>query len=90
MSGVTITLHRASFVYLYHHNLEKTAHIKLALLPQQEIGKITLKNYLHRFNFIQGKEDYKHLDGEHTVFGEIINGFNVLNKIASEPLDNKN
>ena len=35
------------------------------------------------FYFIQNKSGAHHLDGEHTVFGEIISGFNVMNKIAN-------
>lgn len=34
------------------------------------------------FYFIQAKEGAHHLDGEHTVFGEVIAGFNVLDKLA--------
>ena len=34
------------------------------------------------FYFIQSKEGAHHLDGEHTVFGEIISGFDVLDKLA--------
>jgi len=34
------------------------------------------------FYFIQDKNGGHHLDGEHTVFGEIIEGFNTLEKIA--------
>ena len=42
-----------------------------------------------QFYFIQGRADYAHLDGEHTVFGEVVKGFEVLDKIAKEPLDKK-
>ena len=34
------------------------------------------------FYFIQDKKGSYHLDGEHTVFGEIISGFDALEKIA--------
>ena len=34
------------------------------------------------FYFIEGKKGAHHLDGEHTVFGEIISGFPVLEKLA--------
>ncbi len=34
------------------------------------------------FYFIQDKNGGHHLDGEHTVFGEIIEGFDTLEKIA--------
>lgn len=35
------------------------------------------------FYIIQGKEGAHHLDGEHTVFGEVISGMPVVNKIAN-------
>ena len=35
------------------------------------------------FYIIQGKQGAYHLDGEHTVFGEVISGFGVLDKIAN-------
>ncbi|MCB0473264.1 MAG: peptidylprolyl isomerase [Flavobacteriaceae bacterium] len=34
------------------------------------------------FYFIEGKKGAHHLDGEHTVFGEIVSGFPVLEKLA--------
>lgn len=36
------------------------------------------------FNFyiVQNKKGAKHLDGEHTVFGEVISGFSTIEKIA--------
>jgi len=34
------------------------------------------------FYFIQDKKGAHHLNGEHTVFGEVISGFNTLNKIS--------
>ena len=35
------------------------------------------------FYIIQNKEGGHHLDGEHTVFGEVISGFSVIDKIAN-------
>ena len=35
------------------------------------------------FYIIQGRQGAYHLDGEHTVFGEVISGFDVLDKIAN-------
>ncbi len=35
------------------------------------------------FYIIQGRQGAYHLDGEHTVFGEVISGFGVLDKIAN-------
>ena len=31
-----------------------------------------------------------HLDGAYTVFGEVISGFDVINKIAAVPTDSQN
>ena len=41
----------------------------------------------------ENKEIYKtmggtpHLDGQHTVFGQVIEGFNVIDSIAASPVD---
>lgn len=39
------------------------------------------------FYFIQNKKGSHHLDGEHTVFGRITKGFEVMDKIASQKTD---
>lgn len=39
------------------------------------------------FYFIQATKDQSHLNFEHTVFGEIIKGLNVIDKIAAEDID---
>lgn len=41
------------------------------------------------FYMIQDKNGSHHLDGEHTIFGEIIEGLNVMEKIAKLETDNK-
>jgi peptidylprolyl isomerase len=45
------------------------------------------KSNAFEFYFIQAKKDQSHLDFEHTVFGEIINGLSVIDKIAAEDID---
>ncbi|MBJ2174521.1 peptidylprolyl isomerase [Aureibaculum sp. A20] len=45
-------------------------------------NNISKKSNPFEFYFIQAKNGAHHIDGEHTVFGEVISGFNVLNKIA--------
>jgi len=45
-------------------------------------NNISKKSNPFEFYFIQNKKGSYHLDGEHTVFGEIIDGFTTLNKIA--------
>lgn len=41
------------------------------------------------FYMIQDKRGSHHLDGEHTIFGEIIEGLSVMEEIAKIPTDNK-
>jgi peptidylprolyl isomerase len=41
------------------------------------------------FYMIQDKRGSHHLDGEHTIFGEIIEGLNVMEQIAQLETDNK-
>ena len=41
------------------------------------------------FYMIQDKRGSHHLDGEHTIFGEIIEGFNTMEKIAKLDTDKK-
>ena len=43
----------------------------------------------YEFYFVQDKRGAHHLNGEHTVFGEIVKGFDVLEKIGNEPVDAK-
>lgn len=39
------------------------------------------------FYFVQNKNGEHHLDGEHTIFGKITKGFDVLDKIAEQKTD---
>lgn len=45
-------------------------------------NNISKKSDAFEFYIIQNKNGAHHIDGEHTVFGEVISGFNVLDKIA--------
>ncbi|MBO4572001.1 MAG: peptidylprolyl isomerase [Bacteroidales bacterium] len=40
-----------------------------------------------QFYIVQDENGCKHLDGEYTVFGEVISGFDVIDKIASTSTD---
>ena len=44
---------------------------------------ISKKSNPFEFYIVQSKNGAHHLDGDHTVFGEIISGFGVLDKIAN-------
>lgn len=39
------------------------------------------------FYFVVDKKGAFHLDGEHTVYGEVISGFTILDKMSKEPVD---
>ena len=45
------------------------------------------KSNPYEFYFIQNKQGSHHLNGEHTVFGRITKGFDVLDEIASQETD---
>ena len=40
-----------------------------------------------QFYIVQDETGCKHLDGEYTIFGEVVDGLNVIDKIASERTD---
>lgn len=40
-----------------------------------------------QFYIVQNEENCSHLDGEYTVFGETVEGFDVIDRIASLPTD---
>ena len=40
-----------------------------------------------QFYIVQDAEGCKHLDGEYTIFGEVVDGLSVVDKIASERTD---
>ncbi|MDD2594846.1 MAG: peptidylprolyl isomerase [Bacteroidales bacterium] len=42
-----------------------------------------------QFYLVQDAEGCQHLDGEYTIFGETIDGFDVIDKIASIPTDSR-
>lgn len=41
----------------------------------------------YEFFIVHKREGLHHLDNEHTVFGKVIKGMNVINKIANEAID---
>ena len=40
-----------------------------------------------QFYIVQDADGCRHLDGEYTIFGEVVDGLNVIDKIASERTD---
>ena len=44
---------------------------------------ISKKSNPFEFYIIQGRQGAHHLDGDHTVFGEVISGFDVIDKIVN-------
>jgi cyclophilin family peptidyl-prolyl cis-trans isomerase len=40
-----------------------------------------------QFYIVQDENGCKHLDGEYTIFGEVVSGLNVIDKIASKRTD---
>jgi len=46
-------------------------------------NNISKKSNPFEFYIVQSKTGAHHLDGDHTVFGEVISGFHVLDKIAN-------
>ena len=40
------------------------------------------------FFIVQKKDGAHHLDGDYTIFGKVIRGMNIVDKIASTPTDN--
>ncbi|MBC8884351.1 peptidylprolyl isomerase [Flavobacterium piscinae] len=44
----------------------------------------------YEFYLVQNKNGAHHLDNEHTVFGKITKGFDVMNEIANQETDKKN
>lgn len=43
-----------------------------------------------QFYIVQDEEGCRHLDGQYTVYGQTIDGFDVIDEIASVPTDYKN
>jgi len=40
-----------------------------------------------QFYIVHKRRGAKHLDGKYTVFGEVISGFKVLDRIANDPVE---
>ena len=40
-----------------------------------------------QFYIVQGQNGANHLDGEHTVFGNVVQGMDIVDRIAQVPTD---
>ena len=48
---------------------------------------VKFKALVVEFFIIQNKNGAYHLDGDYTIFGEVINGLDVVDKIATQETD---
>ncbi|MEK9756029.1 MAG: peptidylprolyl isomerase [Bacteroidota bacterium] len=57
-------------------------------MPSSEIDNPYKLASPFEFFIVQKKDGAKHLDGEYTIFGKVISGMEVVDRIASSPTDN--
>ena len=64
-------------------------HVKgaLAAARRGDIANPFKESSGSQFYIVQNPDNCKHLDGEYTVFGETVSGFNVIDKIAGVKTD---
>ena len=64
-------------------------HVKgaLAAARRGDIANPFKESSGSQFYIVQNPDNCKHLDGEYTVFGETVSGFNVIDRIASVKTD---
>ena len=74
----------AEFVNEYYH--KKGA---LAAARKGDIANPTKASSGSQFYIVQDEMNCLHLDGQYTIFGETIKGFEVIDRIARAPVDNR-
>ena len=74
----------AEIVPTHHH--KKGA---LAAARKGDIANPLKESSGSQFYIVQSEEGCRHLDGEYTIFGETINGFEVIDAIAALPTNAK-
>ena len=67
----------ADFVKKYKHKYGAVA------AARDWVDNPTKRSTPFEFYIVQNKKGAHHLDGEHTVFGEVISGFSVIDKISN-------
>jgi peptidylprolyl isomerase len=74
--------------YLIPSELNKNSHHYGAIAAAREwIDNPNKLSNPFEFYIIQNKAGSYHLDGEHTVFGHVTKGMNVVDEIAKQPID---
>ena len=83
----------------YNNNPEKkSASDEFYFIEGQNFSDLTLDHYAHENNYeftAAQRKYYKknvgaaHIDGEHTVFGQIIEGYNIVAKLTHVPTDSQ-
>lgn len=65
-------------------------HVRGALSASKYIEQnVSQASSPYEFFIVQSKEGAHHLDGEHTVFGRVIKGMDVVDSIANVPVDGR-
>lgn len=67
-------------------------HIKGALAAARQSDEVNPEKNSNgsQFYIVEGEEGAHFLDGNYTVFGQTISGFEVIEQIATQPKDNRN
>jgi len=74
----------AEIVNTHHHKKGALAAARLGDRSNPE-----RKSSGSQFYIVQSETGCSHLDGEYTIFGEVIEGLEVIDKISSEPTDQR-
>ncbi len=63
-------------------------HVRGAVaLSKQWVDNPSNRSTPYEFFIVVAKKGANHLDGEHTIFGKVIRGMNVVDKISNVPVD---
>jgi len=56
-------------------------------LSKQWVDNPSNRSTPYEFFIVIAKQGAYHLDGEHTIFGKVVKGMNVADKISNVPVD---